>query len=627
VPATERPLPPPSDITALPPPAEAQILTVLPADPEFAATCVDTSAERLALPGPAFWAAVGWVVGTQVVQGILGAGVVIVMLALNGLGPTRANAYLLGLALALGQVAMVVIAVANLGTTRFRRALALRGISGRHCFLVILLVAPTVVLGAEIARRANQAIDAAFPASGLSFSPAIALPFAATFMETFEKVMTELSRLPWPLALLCGAVLPAIVEEIFFRGFIGRGLVARFGPGVGVLLTSLLFAVSHIVPVQVAYAMVLGLIFHFVYLTTRSLLGPILLHMLYNTCCEIQTKLAVDETFTLAGPTGEVEIEPLLVGASLATLLVLGSVLYRTRSRWVLADGSDWSPGYVTAEMCPVEGARLRRARLHGVPALLAGVVYLGFGATFAQAAFAWYVQSGALGHVRHAQSCLQDARYDEAIASCDEAIRIDPKLATAYVTRGEAYRNKEMYPQSLADFDTAIQLDPSNASAFANRGETYRLQQDDTRALADSNRAIELNPGDGWSYTVRGQVYRDRQEYSRAIADWDRSLQLAPTHSWTRAQLAWLLASCPEAQYRQGSRAVKLAKRACEETSWKDANALGALAAAHAECGTFREAIRWQEMALMHVPAEEKEFYTYLLDCYRAGEPYRAKK
>jgi hypothetical protein len=67
------------------------------------------------------------------------------------------------------------------------------------------------------------------------------------------------------------------------------------------------------------------------------------------------------------------------------------------------------------------------------------------------------------------------------------------------------------------------------------------------------------------------------------------------------------MLATCPEAGFRDGPRAVSLARRACEATDWKHPYYLGTLGATLAEIGDFDEAARWQAEALALYPAEEK--------------------
>jgi tetratricopeptide (TPR) repeat protein len=55
----------------------------------------------------------------------------------------------------------------------------------------------------------------------------------------------------------------------------------------------------------------------------------------------------------------------------------------------------------------------------------------------------------------------------DRAIADCDQAIRLDPKLALPYKQhRGNAYNSKGDYDGTIADADQALKLDPSLADA-----------------------------------------------------------------------------------------------------------------------------------------------------------------
>ena len=58
-------------------------------------------------------------------------------------------------------------------------------------------------------------------------------------------------------------------------------------------------------------------------------------------------------------------------------------------------------------------------------------------------------------------------------------------------------------------------------------------------------------------------------------------------------------MATCPEAKYRDGGKAVESATRACELTKWKSSEFLNTLAAAYAESGDFDAAVTWQTRAI----------------------------
>ena len=72
------------------------------------------------------------------------------------------------------------------------------------------------------------------------------------------------------------------------------------------------------------------------------------------------------------------------------------------------------------------------------------------------------------------------------------------------------------------------------------------------------------------------------------------------------------MLATCPEARLRDGSKAVASATRACELTQWKVAHPMAALAAAYAEKGDFKSAMKWQQKAIELSPENDPASRTY---------------
>src|SRR5208337_4060578 len=77
----------------------------------------------------------------------------------------------------------------------------------------------------------------------------------------------------WPVwfGVLVVGLGPALNEELFCRGFLGRGLLGRYGTVGGILLTSLFFGLLHLDPPHVVATFVMGCCLHFTYLMTRSL--------------------------------------------------------------------------------------------------------------------------------------------------------------------------------------------------------------------------------------------------------------------------------------------------------------------------------------------------------------------
>jgi membrane protease YdiL (CAAX protease family) len=126
--------------------------------------------------------------------------------------------------------------------------------------------------------------------------------------------------------LLVIAVGPALNEELFCRGFLGQGLVGRYGALIGVLITSVIFGVIHCNIPQGIWAFVLGCALHLAYLATRSFWVPVLLHFVNNAAATLLGWYLADV---------EPAVWQVLVYAVVATMLALvsGWALYRLRVR------------------------------------------------------------------------------------------------------------------------------------------------------------------------------------------------------------------------------------------------------------------------------------------------------
>jgi hypothetical protein len=137
------------------------------------------------------------------------------------------------------------------------------------------------------------ALGAAFVAR--CFSILVLIPFihalrAAGNPDASLDSVTSLGWLGWLMLALVSCVGAPFFEEMFFRGLLQGQLVERFGPGVAIVTTSVVFGSAHIandpgvggllLALSVgASGVVLGVVRH----VTRRLGSSMLTHALFNT--------------------------------------------------------------------------------------------------------------------------------------------------------------------------------------------------------------------------------------------------------------------------------------------------------------------------------------------------------
>jgi sodium transport system permease protein len=99
-------------------------------------------------------------------------------------------------------------------------------------------------------------------------------------MQVFRDLTTGAAGTGW--AILSIVVLPAVCEELAFRGFILSGLCRRFKPWTAILLSSFLFALYHMNVFQLLPTFLLGAVLGLLTVRSGSLMPAMLFHLLHN---------------------------------------------------------------------------------------------------------------------------------------------------------------------------------------------------------------------------------------------------------------------------------------------------------------------------------------------------------
>jgi sodium transport system permease protein len=171
----------------------------------------------------------------------------------------------------LAYVASPALLMALLLTTRPRQGLALRLPS------VQAMLAASVLAGLLLP-----------PLAKLTLTILRQFPRLQELLSERQPLVQELGTLQsathafWWAPLLVFGLLPAVVEELAFRGFILTGLRRRLPAWSAIVLSSFLFALYHMNVFQVLPAFILGLVLGLLAAWSNSVVPGMLFHLLYN---------------------------------------------------------------------------------------------------------------------------------------------------------------------------------------------------------------------------------------------------------------------------------------------------------------------------------------------------------
>ncbi|MCH7994668.1 MAG: ABC transporter permease subunit [Planctomycetes bacterium] len=104
----------------------------------------------------------------------------------------------------------------------------------------------------------------------------------AEILQSFETMAASIVAMPWWMALLLVAVVPAVCEELLFRGFFLSGLMKSARPATAILVSAAVFAVFHFLLFKFLVTAVLGVVFAYLCWRSRSILPGMVAHLLHN---------------------------------------------------------------------------------------------------------------------------------------------------------------------------------------------------------------------------------------------------------------------------------------------------------------------------------------------------------
>jgi membrane protease YdiL (CAAX protease family) len=170
------------------------------------------------------------------------------------------------------------------------------GLSAQAIVLADLVIAAVVLVFAAVLIKEIRPLFETFGTWRAIPCTAGTLALIAAFMAGYKLVATSIgfrytsmaegyAGTGWPLwgVLVSAAAVPAIFEEIAFRGVIQTGMERVMAPREALIVQAAMFSVLHLLPAVFVSHFVIGLVLGFLRRRTGSIYPGMLVHAAWNT--------------------------------------------------------------------------------------------------------------------------------------------------------------------------------------------------------------------------------------------------------------------------------------------------------------------------------------------------------
>lgn len=186
----------------------------------------------------------------------------------------------------------------------------------------------------------------------------------------------------------------------------------------------------------------------------------------------------------------------------------------------------------------------------------------------------------------------------DAALKEFQKSVSLNPNNPEAQLSLGATLEHKYRLDEALICFEKALSLKPNWESAEFYCGVIWQAKGNLMKASSYFHKAFTNGYDTMRCNTCLDQIIMAQTQSKESLEILKNDFAANPDRFEAQNNLAWLLATSPDETVRNGEEAIKLAKRACELTSYRATVCVGTLSAAYAEAGDFDAAIKTSELA-----------------------------
>jgi tetratricopeptide (TPR) repeat protein len=230
------------------------------------------------------------------------------------------------------------------------------------------------------------------------------------------------------------------------------------------------------------------------------------------------------------------------------------------------------------------------------------------------------------LAHCRLADALLREQRVGDAQVHYAKAAELRPGWSEAELGLADTLAAQGRLGQALPIYERWMQVSPDWARPVGSLGLALLRRGSFEEALAHLQAGLRLEPGSSELHAGLGIALAGLGRHEESIAAYREALRLDPGAPTASNNLAWTLATSPDASLRDPVEAVRLAEAAIRRAP-NDPPLLDTLAAAYASAGRFGDASKTAERAAWEAErrgaAGLAAQIRHRAELYRTGHPY----
>lgn len=207
-----------------------------------------------------------------------------------------------------------------------------------------------------------------------------------------------------------------------------------------------------------------------------------------------------------------------------------------------------------------------------------------------------------------------------------EEALRIQPGNSNAHFNLAILLAGQNKHEEAIVHLRAALNVDASDPGARFLLAQELVKSEHLEEALGEFSRVVQADPNNEGALLEEVKLLYRKGQFKEALAAVEHGHAQYPQKGRTAVMLAYLLATLPDYELRNGARALDLAQHIYKASGIAAHAAL--IAMSLAELGRCGEAVEWQRRAIVAAEQEgNKDLLTELktdLKMYDSGQSCR---